>query len=260
MRPNMKKSIIMTIIYCMGIGGLTLFIGTLYPGNKSDGIAEAINSDKELLISSVDAGSEQDNSENDKSPSASTPTATATPTPTPQPTPTPEPTPSPTPLPVYEVTVGGYPEIQQFFHDYYVAWNSSDHEQLKAKSTDPDKVVSLKALERETQFIDDIRDIQYYIIKSYEEKAYVVYVYYEIKYVNIKTTLPRLDKFYLVTDKDGNLMINNSDKDEVLQSYLDDRDRDNYIAYVIETTNDKAKQALEKDNDLRVYVEALYRR
>lgn len=258
MKQNMKKSIIMTIIYCMGIGGLTLFIGALYPGKNINGVAEAINREKELVLASDNSNNDKDYA--DMSGSAFTSTAIATSIPTPEATTTPGPTPIPTPLPVYELSVGGYPEIEQFFHDYYVAWNSCDYNLLKTKATNPDKLTPLIDIEKETQFIDDIRDNMYYIMKSYEEDAYIIYAYYEIKYVNIKTTLPRLDKFYLVTDEDDNLLIYNSEMDETLKTYYDERDHDDLVSWIIEGTNDKASTALKNDENLRVYVEALYRK
>ena len=95
-------------------------------------------------------------------------------------------------------------------------------------------------------------------MKSYEENAYIVYVYYELKYVNIKTTLPRLDKFYLVNDDEGNLKIFTSEMDETLKNYFDERDQDEKVQSIIQMTNEKAKEALNNDVDLRVYVEALY--
>jgi hypothetical protein len=258
MKQNMKKSIIMTIIYCMGIGGLSLFIGALYPGKNIDGVAEAINREKELIVASEYSSNDKDNSYMSGAAFAST--TMSTPIPTPEATVTPQPTPIPEELPVYELSVGGYPEVEQFFHDYYVAWNSCDYNLLKTKATNPDNITPLLDIEKETQFIDDIRDNMYYIMKSYEEDTYIIYAYYEIKYVNIKTTLPRLDKFYLVTDKDGNLIIYNSEMDDTLKTYFDERDNDDLVSWIIEGTNDKTNVALKNDENLRVYVEALYRR
>ena len=111
---------------------------------------------------------------------------------------------------------------------------------------------------RKSLFLDDIRDLSYYIMKSYEDNAYIVYVYYEMKYVNIKTPLPRLDKFYLITDNDGNLKIYNSEMDDILKTYYEERDNDEAVVDIINHTNYKARQAMESDEELRVYVEALY--
>lgn len=247
----------------MCIGGLTLFIGALYPVNNTDGIAEVIKREQEHVITSVNNYDDSDN--NSKSDSGNTENnstinrnALAVNETVATPIPTPEPTLIPTPQPVYDLIVGGYPEIDDFFHDYYVTWNSADHSLLKTLTTNPDNIISKEALEKETLFIDDIRDTTYYVKRSYEDNAYIVYVYYEIKYVNIKTTLPRMDKFYIITDADGKLKIYNDKMDEELKAYFDERDNDEIISGLIDDTNKNAKAALEKDNDLRVYVEALY--
>ncbi|TAH72155.1 MAG: hypothetical protein EWM47_03790 [Anaerolineaceae bacterium] len=263
MKPNMKRSIIITIIYCMGIGALTFFIGALYPIKNNDGVAEALNKDKGIIFASDNNKTdlEKDASKSDKymPGSALASTVTATPIPTPEVTPTPAPTAIPTPLPVYEMTVGGYPEIEKFFQDYYVAWNSCDYGLIESLNTRTDNLTSLSDLQKETQFLDDIRDLTCYVTKSYEEGTYIVYVYYEMKYVNIKTTLPKLDKFYLITDDTGNLNIFNSDMDDTLKTYYDEKDQDEMISSIIKTTKEKADAALENDEDLRVYVEALKR-
>lgn len=256
---NMKKSILMTIIYCMGLGGITLTIGGLYPANHKDDVAETLNRDNEIVASSYEGSEDNLDKSEDISGSdlANAYTTTNAGLALANETITPEPT--PTPLPVYDIIVGGHQEIDKFFQDYYVAWNSCDYDLLKNLTTNPENTIPLLDLKKETRFLDDIRDTTCYVTKSYEDNSYIVYVYYEIKYVNIKTTLPRLDKFYLITDSDGNLKIFNSEMDETLKAYFDERDQDSVVSGIIESTNDKAKAALEKDESLRVYVEALYR-
>ena len=46
--------------------------------------------------------------------------------------------------------------------------------------------------------------------------------------------------------------------DDVLKQYYDERDQDQAIQEVINTTNVMARQALDKDEALRVYIQALY--
>lgn len=253
MRNNVKVTIILTIIYCMGIGYLTFFLGAINPSYKGFDAAETINNQNTL-----DSDNDEADFNNDILVSTTpVPTKAATATPSPSPTPTISPT--PTPLPVYNMTSDGYPDIEKFFNDYYVAWNLCDYVLLEAVTTNPDNLVSSAILEKETQYIDDIRDFKYYIIKSYEDDAYIVYVYYEIKYININTALPRLDKFYLITDNSGSFKIYNDAMDEPLKTYFDERDLDPAISMIIKMANDSYKAALEKSEDLRIYIEALYR-
>lgn len=249
MKQNMKKSMIMTIIYCMGLGCLTLFIGALYPAKTSDDLSEAIEKDSYGLH---DTKIDNEDLLNEMPGKALASMVAATPVPTLAPTAT------PTPPPTYEWSEGGYPEIEKFFNDYYVAWNSCDYNLITSLTTDSNNSLPLVELQKETRFLDDIRDITCYITKSYEEGAYIVYVYYEMKYVNIKTTLPRLDKFYLITDKEGGFKINTSEMDDILNTYYEERDQDLKIKEIRQMANAKSKEALEKDMDLQLYVEALY--
>ncbi len=242
--PKIKRSALLSIMYCMGIGGLILCIGALNPISEADRAEETINIESDPL-DTVELGVNLNNYEEMSSSFDII-------------TPSPTPFVSPTPLPIYEMTKDGYPQIDKFFQDYYVAKHSCDIDIIKSLLTDPEKGQSKDDLDKETKFLDDIRDITCYKIKSYEKDAYIVYVYYEMKYVNINTTSPMLDKFYLITDKDGELKIFNSEMDEALKTYYDDRNQDKKVKELIKTTNDKVKEAIESDEDLSIYLEALY--
>ena len=255
MKPNMKRSLTMMLIYCMGIGGLSLFVGALHPISYA-GDLDGTKTQKEIS----DTGDLQDKSNRqDGDTAAETFNAMLNSNPSPAPTPLPSPTPSPTPTPppVFELEEGGYPEIEKFFQDYYVAVNSCDYTLLKSLLTNPENIQPLPDLQKETRFLDDIRDIKCYVMKSYEEGAYIVYVYHEMKYVNIKTTYPKVDKFYLITDENGNFKIFTSEMDDTLKAYYEERDQDEKVKELIENTDKKAKEALDKDVDLRVYLEAI---
>lgn len=251
----MKRSIIITLIYCMGIGALTLFIGALYPVSSADG---EMNNKQEKYLNEegTNKGHKSDDSINDDDKAMETFKAenASINAPRPQASPTPQ----PTPPPVYELVEGGYPEIEKFFQDYYVAKNSCDYSLLQSLLTDPERIQPLPDLQKETRFLDDIRDITCYVMKSYEDGAYIVYVYHEMKYINIKTAYPQLDKFYLITDEEGNLKIFSSEMDETLKAYYEERDQDEKVQELMQKTNEKAQEALNNDVDLRVYLEALY--
>lgn len=250
MKPNIKKSFIFTLIYCMGFGGIILLIGTLYPVSNSKNISEATSLNQENIYTNNNYETSQEVNEINK---AEDNNLAGLP-----PTPSPSPTSAPSPAPVFELTKGGVPEIENFFNDYYVANISCDYDLVKSLLTDPDKAKPLSELENETRFLDDIRDITCYIMKSYQDGAYIVYVYNELKYINIKTTYPVLDKFYLIKDQAGDFKIFTSEMDDFLKAYFTDRDQDQKVQELIQSVEEKAKDALEKDEDLRIYLEALY--
>lgn len=261
MNKNMKKTIIMSLIYSLVIGCLTLFIGALAPIDYSDSNAvsteeEVVNStidnnniiaSEDYSISSMSLGSSVDEAERRFNQAL-----------TPSPIPTSTPTPSPTAAPVYELEKGDNPKINSLFNDYYVAINGCDLNQLSRLVTDTESMKPIKVMEKETIFIDDIRNIVCYYMKSYEDGAYIVYVTYDIKYMNIKNTYPKLDKFYLITDDNGDLKIFTSKMDEYLKNYYDERDQDEEVTEIKESIAAKQEEVLEKDSDLKAYLDALY--
>ena len=251
----------MSLIYSIVIGCLTLFIGALTPISNADSIADnkekevlnAITDNKNIVASKDDGISSMSLStgEDDSELEATSPTIAPTPLPT-------TPSPSPTPAPVYELKNDGNQKINSFFNDYYVAVNGCDINQLSRLVTDSNDMKPIKVMEKETLFIDDIRNINCYYMKSYEDGAYIVYVTYDIKYINIKNTYPKLEKFYLITDDDGELKSFTSIMDEDLKNYYDESDQDEKVAEIIEMIASSQKEVLDKDSDLKAYLEALY--
>lgn len=254
MKYSRKRFIFMALIYSMAIGCLSLVTGTLYPLSLTDGKSKEINDGQEA----IDSENNKDNNLMEADMKEKSISSMSIADHNTDPTPIPSPTSTPTPPPIYEFTKANNPDIEKFFQNYYVAINGCDYELIKSILTDPNKAQPLPDLQRETRFLDDIREITCYIAKSYEEGAYIVYVYYEMKYINIKTPYPKLDKFYLVTDKEGALKIFTSEMDETLKNYYEDRDQDDLVQELIQSTKDKAKEALDNDEDLRVYLDALY--
>ncbi|NLL72436.1 MAG: hypothetical protein GX237_02805 [Clostridiales bacterium] len=257
MNKNMKRTIILCLIYSLGIGGLSLLVGTLIPFNYVHYIKGNDSQGSEILKTDQDINDNLNLEANDESASISSMSLANVETSSTQLEPTQGPTPIPSPPPVYELEQGGYPEIEKFFQDYYVAKNCCDYEQIKSYVTDPNKIKSLEYMEVETQFLDDIRNITCYIMRSYEDGSYIVYVTYDNKYVNLKNTYPMLDKFYLITDNKGDLKIDTTEMGENLKTYYDDRDMDDKVKELYEAINQKQKEVLEKDDDLRIYLDAL---
>lgn len=246
-----KRTILITSIYIMGMGILILSAGQLHPILKNKAVAGGTESSGNLQVMALDTGENRNAIQGTKD------QAGTTTTPSPAPTPTPTPVPTPTPLPVYELKEGGYPKIDALFQDYYVARNSCDTEKLKNLFSDPSVLPSPERLKAETMFIDDIRKITCHTMKSYEDGAYIVYVSYELKYMNIKTPAPYLDKFYVITDQEGTHKIHSPEGDETLMEYYASRDEDPMAQKLYEDRAAKYKEAMEKDVDLRVYLEAL---
>lgn len=239
MKLKYKKIILLTTMSTMGIGLLTLSV-------TQDTQAESDGSDKTpaveaSLLSEEDSGDVSLASLDVSDSSAEAFTVTATPTPIP----------SPTPIPVYSIEPAGtYPEIDTLINEYYKAKNNCDIDTLKQMLSNPEKAVSQEELQKETEFIEDYINIKTYVKKSFEENAYIVYVYSEVKFTSVNTPAPQLKKLYIITDSDSKLKIYSDEMEGELKDYYDQRDTDQDVIELIDMTNKAGEEAKKKDEDL----------
>jgi hypothetical protein len=173
---------------------------------------------------------------------------------TPVPTLSPTPIPTPTPIPVYplEEREG----LDAFIEVFFNAKATSDVDKLKSIYFDPSKVESREQLQKLVQYIEDYRNVKTYSKKSFEEGAYIVYAYHEIKFSSINTLAPGLSMFYVITDENGNFKIV-SDMEPEVEEYFNARNQDEDALELINNTNAKAEEAKAKDEDLMIFWNGL---
>ncbi len=240
MKLKYKKIILLTTMSTMGIGLLTLSLS-----QDKTGAEENINN--KIAVQTV--MSEETVVESETTAAADTAGATTLMIePTSPPTPTLEPT--PIELPVYDIQEDGYPKINNLIQDYYAAKNNRDVEALKVLLSDPTKADTQEQLQQKTEYIDDYRNIEIFVKKSYLDGSYIVYAYHEIKFTSINTPAPGLAKFYVITDQNGDVKIFSGELDAETQAYYNERNSDEDVIALIEMTDKKSDEAIESDEDL----------
>ena len=173
-------------------------------------------------------------------------------------TPTPTVAPTPTPLPVYPLEERGFAaELEEIVKVYYEAKVNCDIDTLKTISSDQDRVISKKKLLQLVEGIDDYQNIICYVKKSYEEGAYIIFVYYDIKFIGLKTLAPSLSKLYVVTDDAGDLKLYDGELTDELRAYIKARSEDEDVIKLREYTDQLAEEAKEMDKDLKAFWELL---
>jgi hypothetical protein len=228
---------------------LTLSVGGLDP-HKADLADTTANPGKEPRVSETFSDTTISTA-----PVSTKPTVTSTPAPTPTELPVASSTPEP--LKVYPLESEGYSEIDALFQNYYLAKLACDTEKMKELLSDPAYCPTQKQLEKETAYVDDYGNLKCYVKKSYEADSYIVYIYHEVTYLNIKTPAPFIDKFFVITDIEGQLKIYSPEYQPEFEKYYNDRDLDQDVQELIEKTNEKSKKAIKKDEDLKIYLEKL---
>ncbi len=245
MKLKYKKIILLTTLSTMGIGMLTLSVSKDRPRAEENTGVKAVyeeNEDNSDLAAGEKGTDVTALNENAAFSLTTTPT----------------PIPSPTPIPIYSIEEPGtYPEIDTLFESYYNAKNNLDIETLKSLLSDPDAATSEEELQMKTEYIEDYRKVKAYTKKGMTEGTYIVYVYHEIKFTGINTSAPGLAKFYVVTGADNKLKIFSGEMDADTKAYYDVRNQDEDVAALISMTDEKSKQAIEKDEDLQNFWESI---
>ena len=237
MKLKYKKIILLTTMSTMGIGLLTLSLSQDQPNAKESLSAKVSINSLDVEETAVEGQDEM----NQFAATLAEPTIAPTSTPIP----------TPTPIPVYTVEEDGYPKITKLVKEYYTAKNNRDVEALKNLLSDPSEADTQEELQQKTEYIDDYENVKVYVKKSFEEGTYIVYAYHEIKFTGINTTAPSLSKFFIITNEDGSLKIFSGTMDEETKAYYDERSNDEDIIELMDMTNKKSDEAMEKDEDLK---------
>lgn len=224
MKFKYKKIILFTLLSTMGIGVVTLAVT---PHNRSNNTS--ISSEAKGSGGSSDV----------------TPTLATALTPTYAPT--------PTPLPVYNLETTGYSDIAKLMKAYYSAKLDCSVTKLKKLLSDPSNIETKKQLKKDIIYVEKYKNIKCYVKKGYIAGTYIVYVYNEIKFINIKTPAPAVYQFYVVTDSKGKLKIFSGEFDSATEAYYNERKNDADVKALIESTNSKAEKAKKKDKDLKTF-------
>jgi hypothetical protein len=234
MKLKYRKVFLLVLLSTMGMGILTLSYSP--DSNNKNGDAAEVMSD----------GSQSTDNSYEAARTADTPTALPTLIPLPTVTPVPTPIPTPTPLPVYPLEDEGYPKIEALIKNYYDAKISCDTDLFKTILSDPSDIPTTEQLKADVMYIEKYQAINCFVKKSFEDDCYIVYVYYEIKFLNIDTRAPALDKFYIVTDSSSDLKIFSGKLSDEIKEYYDDRLMDDDVQSLIKATDEKGEKAKSK--------------
>lgn len=230
MKFKYKKIILLTLLSTMGIGVVTLAITP--KNHKPKETAKVTTQAKDLsptpLVSATSA-----------------PTITAAPTITV--------TPTPASLPVNSLESDGYPQITKLINNYYDAKLECNTKKLETLLSDASDIPSKKHLKEDVQFIEGYNKIKCYVKKGAQDGTYIVFVYNEIKFFNIKTPAPAVDQFYIITDKDQSVKIFSGELDKQMQDYYHARIKDSDVKKLLDKTDKKSKKAKAKDKDLKTF-------
>lgn len=148
-------------------------------------------------------------------------------------------------------------EIEKLVNTYFSALVSCDVDKL-SEIMDSVENISTEALKKESEYIEEYKNIECYTKKGIAKNEYVVYVYYENKILNIEALAPGAIILYVKKDEEkGVYRIHNGISDTEISKYISKLSEDKDIKQFNKDVDNKLKKACENDADLKAFYDAL---
>lgn len=105
--------------------------------------------------------------------------------------------------------VNAYPEVMTLIEQYYQSYATGDFAALQTLAA-PFSDHELGYMEVLSRYVESYQNLIFYTKHGLDASSYMVNVYLEIKFEGVDTLAPGLDFFYVRTNEDGTLYIDNS--------------------------------------------------
>lgn len=142
-----------------------------------------------------------------------------------------------------------YPEVDAIIQQYFDCMAEGDMEGLSAVVDEISEEEKNRILNSKN-IVEGYENISCYTQKGMEEGAYLVFVYYELKFVRIETLAPGLTPVYVYTKDDGNLCISNGEASDELKAYVEEMAQQEDVLALREEVKTKYEEAKAADEEL----------
>ncbi len=140
-------------------------------------------------------------------------------------------------VPDAEFEVNAYPAVNSLIQQYFTAYVNADFAALEKLAT-PVSEMEKSYITTMSQFYEEYKNITCYTKHGLSQDSYIVTVCFDIKFVGQEVTAPSMLLFYVQTDPNGLLYINNLYSDFNMQYSEVDINQDVFTALRKYTTQD----------------------
>lgn len=149
-----------------------------------------------------------------------------------------------------------YPKVNTLVTSYFKDLADGNVEDLK-KVVDELTPEEEQQLANKKEYIERYDNISCYTKPGPIKDSYIVFAYYETKFLNIKTLVPGLMPLYVCTSEDGGLYVVNSQLEDDTQTYIETVKEDKDVLELVARVNGKYQEAQNSDPDLKSFVAKL---
>lgn len=156
-------------------------------------------------------------------------------------------------------------EITELILDYRKAFASGDIDAL-AKIYNTEQVMDADTIKATANIINGYENTTCYIKDGNEKNTYVVFIYDDLKIVDIETLVPNLTYVYVMQDSDGGYYIYPGEYDtesskyyysDEVQSHIEQLITDEDIKTLYADVNEKFVKLCEENEDLENFVQKI---
>lgn len=161
------------------------------------------------------------------------------------------------PLPEEDLQVDAYPEVNALVNSYFTAMATGDVDTLSTICSNLDDAAKIRIQEK-ANYTESYDDIKCYTKPGPIPNSYIVFAYYQIKYVNIDTKAPGLSSLYVCTDDNtGSLYVYNGDLSENVSNYIKGVAAQEDVVALLSAVDTEYNNAVEADKTLKAFMDAL---
>ena len=153
----------------------------------------------------------------------------------------------------------GNQAVNKLVNDYFTALQNCDVEALSGLVNSSDSI-SAEQLQAEREFVENYQNIACYTLNGPSDGTYIVYVAYDMKFLNVGTAAPCLIRLYVCTNDQGALYIYNQDvgTDNEVAAYMEEVNAREDVKALMKETDDRLTEAMASDEALNALVTKLY--
>ncbi|PXV89385.1 SH3 domain-containing protein [Lachnotalea glycerini] len=155
-----------------------------------------------------------------------------------------------------DLQTDAYPAVNELVNKYFTAMASSDIDTL-LQIVNPLSEDEKTQIQQKKEYIEGYDNITCYTKIGPEENSYIVFVYYEIKFININTLVPGEIPLYICSNEDGSLYIYNGELSPEVDSYISNIAAGQDVVDLISSIDTKFAEAQENDPDLKEFIAKL---
>ncbi len=161
--------------------------------------------------------------------------------------------------------VDEYPEVNALIQKYFDFYAMGDPAKLDVYAR-PISETEASYIQVYSQYVESYENIKCHTKTGPEDGSYVVSAYMEAKFVDVDTLAPGLETFYVKTDGDGSLYIDNSysqfnmlnqenAQDETVSDFIEEFEQSDDVTALQQETQTAYEKAVASDENLKTMVE-----